>query len=141
MAETWAKVAAMPPKLPPRLPKVASIPAWHCHLQREAQCRRQGWGARRRFLLLRQVLAPSRWLLPQQRHQQIKRSSAGRSRHQRQLHAYSKTARSQPSAADSAAATGSQRSRATHQAAQVNFNFRFFAFFSVILAFWLVKHI
>ena len=76
MAETWAKVAAMPPKLPPRLPKVASIPAWHCHLQRGAQCRRQGCGARHRFLLLRQVLAPSRWLLPQQRHQQIKRSSA-----------------------------------------------------------------
>ena len=79
MAETWAKVAAMPPKLPPRLPKVASIPAWHCHLQREAQCRRQGCGARHRFLLLRQVLAPSRWLLPQQRHQQIKPDGLGTS--------------------------------------------------------------
>ena len=64
-------------KLPPRLPKVASIPAWHCHLQREAQCRRQGCGARHRFLLLRQVLAPSRWLLPQQRHQQIKPDGLG----------------------------------------------------------------
>ena len=129
MAETWAKVAAMPPKAAPEtakggkhsgmaLPptKGGSMPT--TGLWRSAPVPAASPSASTQPMATAPA-APSADQTQQRR----------RSRHQRQLHAYPKTARSQPSAADSAAAIGSQRSRATHQAAQVNFNFRLFAFF------------
>ena len=126
MAETWAKVAAMPPKAAPETAKGGK----HSGM---ALPPTKG-GAMPTTGLWRSAPVPA--ASPSASTQPMATAPAApsadqtrRSRHQRQLHAYSKTARSQPSAADSAAATGSQRSRATHQAAQVNFNFRLFAFF------------